>query len=359
MFKDKTFENLMLEKLKNVPTDVDKREGAVVYDAVAPNAMESALIYEELGVYYKETFASTASRPYLIERCKERGITPKAASAGVYKGEFNLEIPVGNRFSLDEYDYTVISEIGLNAITGYYEYQLQCEDVGIAPNSNFGTLIPIDFVQGLTYAQLTETLIPGEDEEDTEHLRQRYRDSFDVQAFGGNIKDYEEKVLMLPGVGAVKVDPVWQGGGTVKLTILDSEFNEASPTLIDSVQAAIDPTKDHTGQGIEPIGHVVTVVSAVVKNVYVACTLYLDGIDLGNIKDKIDEVLENYLLELRKLWSDSETIIVRIAQIETRILSISPKILDIQDTKINGAESNYTIAANEIPVWADGAYVEG
>ena len=93
MFRGKTFENLMLEKLKQVPTNVDKREGAVVYDAMAPNAMESALIYEELSAYYKETFGTTASRPYLIERCKERGIIPKSASSGVYKGEFNIQVP--------------------------------------------------------------------------------------------------------------------------------------------------------------------------------------------------------------------------------------------------------------------------
>lgn len=360
MFEDKTFENLMSTKLQKVPTDVDKREGSIVYDAMAPNAWESALIYQEIAAMYKEMFGSTASRPYLILRAQERGLTPKPASQGVYLGEFNTKIPIGTRFSLNDFNYITLAEIGLNTSENYYEYQMQCESVGIEPNSNFGTLIPIGyFAPGLTHAQLTETLIPGEDEEDTEVFRKRYHDSFDVQAYGGNIKDYEEKVMAIAGVGAVKVEPVWQGGGTVLLTILDSQFNAATPILIDSVQAAVDPTQDHTGKGIEPIGHVVTVNTAVVKNIYVACTLILNGIDLENIKDQIDEIINNYLLELRKQWADSEKLIVRINQIETRILNLNPKIIDILDTKINGAESNYEIATNEIPIWAGGNYAVG
>ena len=306
-----------------------------------------------------QTRGTTASRPYLIERCKERGIIPKSASSGVYKGEFNIQVPINNRFSLEDYNYTIIEFIGLNGISGYYEYQLRCEESGIEPNSNFGQLIPIDFVQGLSYAYLIETLIPGENEEDTENLRQRYFDSFETQAYGGNIKDYEEKTLSIAGVGAVKVAPVWQGGGTVLLTILDSEYNAATPVLIDLVQGIIDPTKDHTGKGVAPIGHIVTVNTAIEKNIYVSFELTLNGIDLENLKGLINEVLQNYLLELRQQWQESEKIVIRISQIESRILDINSRIIDIKDTKINGFNQNYEIAINEIPVWGGGTYVVG
>ena len=52
-------------------------------------------------------------------------------------------------------------------------------------------------------------VIPGEDEEDTEVFRQRYMDSLNAQAFGGNRADYLEKVNAIPGVGGVKVYRVW------------------------------------------------------------------------------------------------------------------------------------------------------
>lgn len=359
MFENKTLENLMLEKMRNVPTDVDKREGSVIYDAMAPNALETAKMYQELDAYYKETFGSTASRTYLIERCRERGISPKQASPGTYKGEFNAQIPIGNRFTLRNFIYKIVKYIGFNSGSNYHEYELLVETEGSLPNSNFGRLIPVEYIQDLSYAYLTETLIPGENEEDTENLRKRYLSSFDVQAFGGNIKDYEEKTLAIPGVGAVKVTPVWNGGGTVKLTILDSEFNVASNTLIDIVQERIDPFQNHEGIGIAPIGHVVTVETAKETSIIITTTLYLSGIELGNVKYDIDNALENYFIELRKTFGIVEPLTVRISQIESRILSVSNKIVDIKNTKINGIAENYIIETYHIPVFGGAEYVTG
>ena len=100
-------------------------------------------------------------------------------------------------------------------------------------------------------------LIPGEDEEDTEIFRKRYFDSFDSKAYGGNVEDYLRKTNSIPGVGCTKVTPVWDGDKTVKLTILDANFDRANDTLIEYVQDIIDPTMDATGIGIAPIGHIV------------------------------------------------------------------------------------------------------
>ena len=63
MFEEKNFENLMDEKLKNISSDVDKREGSVVWDSLAPNALESAMIYQELNAYYKDCLLYTSPSP--------------------------------------------------------------------------------------------------------------------------------------------------------------------------------------------------------------------------------------------------------------------------------------------------------
>lgn len=359
MFENKTFENLMLEKMRNVPTDVDKREGSIIYDTMAPNALETAKMYQELDAYYKETFGSTASRTYLVERCRERGITPKQASPGTYKAEFNIQIPIGNRFTLENYIYTVKKYLNFNSESNYYEYELLVETEGSLPNSNFGRLIPVEYVQDLSYAYLTETLIPGEDEEETETLRTRYLNSFDVKAYGGNIKDYEEKTLSISGVGVVKVTPVWNGGGTVKLSILDSTFNKASDSLIEKVQEIIDPTQDYAGIGIAPIGHVVTVVTPEEHKMFISTTMLLKNITLNEIKSKIDKILQDYLEELRKNLSLNERIVVRISQIEARILALGTNIIDIKNTQINGYPKNFELDEDEIPIWGDGTYVAG
>ncbi|MGI6318486.1 MAG: baseplate J/gp47 family protein [Dethiobacteria bacterium] len=97
------------------------------------------------------------------------------------------------------------------------EYKAECEQLGSYRKRIFRPLDNIDNISGVT-AELTDILIPGEDEETDESLRQRYFESLVSQAYGGNIADYKQKVTALPGVGGVKVEPVWNGGGTVKLT---------------------------------------------------------------------------------------------------------------------------------------------
>ena len=207
-----TFDVILKRMLDAVPNNIDKREGSIIHNALAPAAVELAQMYIEIETILNEGFADTASRKYLIKRAAERGVTPEPASYCISKGEFNIDVPIGSRFSLDDLNYITIEKLEPGV------FKLQCETIGTLANSYLGTLIPIDYIEGLTSAELVEILIPGEDEEETEHLRERYFRSLDSQSYGGNISDYKEKVKAIPGVAGVKVHPVWNGGGTVKLT---------------------------------------------------------------------------------------------------------------------------------------------
>lgn len=334
-----TYEEILQRMLDRVSNDIDKREGSIIYDALAPCAAELAQLYVELEQFLNECFADTAGREYLIKRAAERGLYPKPATCAVLAARFNTEVPLGTRFSLDGLNYSVTAE---NAVT--------CETAGTEGNRHFGRLIPIDYVEGLETAEITSLLIPGEDDEDTEAFRSRYLSGLNTSAFGGNITDYKQKTCSLDGVGGVKVYPVWNGGGTVKMVIISSEYSAPSSELIEMVQNTIDPTGDGQGIGIAPIGHIVTVegVSAVAVNITATIT-YEDGWDYVSCKDYIEEAAEDYLAELRAQWADSGSIIVRISQLETRILGC-PGVVDITDTELNGAEVNLTLGADEIPV---------
>ena len=79
-FADRTYEQILEENLLKVPKNIDKREGSIVYDAIAPMALEVSMLYQYIDFLYKNAFASTANRYWLIERAKERGITPYEAS---------------------------------------------------------------------------------------------------------------------------------------------------------------------------------------------------------------------------------------------------------------------------------------
>ena len=348
MYENITFESIMENMLARVPSNMDKREGSVVWDALAPAAVELQNAYIALDTVLNETFADTASLYYLKKRTEERGIMQKLATNAVLQGEFTpvtLELPIGSRFSCDALDYVITEKIQDGV------YKLICETVGVEGNRHLGTLIPIDYIDGLETAELTEILIPAEDDEDVESLRQRYFESMTSQAFGGNIADYKEKTNSLDGVGGVKVTPVWNGGGTVKLTIIDSAFGVPTDELIESVQTAIDPVgHGGEGMGLAPIGHVVTVFGVTGKTINITTNItYQNGWGWDSAKSYILNAIDQYFKELGQIWDESEGLIVRISQLESRILSCAG-VLDVSGTILNGSTSNVSLDVNEIPV---------
>jgi uncharacterized phage protein gp47/JayE len=345
MYENITYEKILQKMLDRVPNSIDKREGSIIYDALAPAAVELQLMYIELDALLNETYADTASREYLIKRAAERGIIPNAATKAMLKGVFNINVPIGSRFSLDDLNY-VVTETMLNN-----EYKLQCETEGTEGNKQLGELIPIQYIEGLTSAVLTEVLVPGEDEEDTEEFRAKYYSSLNSQAFGGNIADYKEKVNNLQGVGGVKVYPVWNGGGTVKIVFINSEYNKPSAELIESLQTQIDPAGNQgTGIGIAPVGHTVTVIGVADQIINISTNItYQEEWTWEDVKTYVENKVDEYLFSLKKGWADTNNIIVRISQIETHLLDV-PGIIDIANTSINGSEENFIVSPDMIPV---------
>ena len=62
-----TYEEILERMLDRVAADVDKREGSIIYDALAPCAAELAQLYIQLEQFLNECFADTAGREYLIK----------------------------------------------------------------------------------------------------------------------------------------------------------------------------------------------------------------------------------------------------------------------------------------------------
>ncbi|MDB3488669.1 phage tail protein, partial [Clostridioides difficile] len=64
-------------------------------------------------------------------------------------------------------------------------------------------------------------------------------------------------------------------------------------------------------------------------------------------KSIAEEAIDDYLNELNMSWEDEENLIVRISQIETRLLSIDG-VLDITNTMINSIASNLNVDKDSI-----------
>jgi uncharacterized phage protein gp47/JayE len=257
------------------------------------------------------------------------------------QGNFDVIVPVGTRFSLGDFNY-IVTDSGKS--------YLQCETAGAEPNTVFGTLTPIDDVRGLTVAEITKCVIPGEDDEDVESLRSRYFASMTTQSYGFNAQQYREVVNDMDGVGATRVIPVWNGGGTVKLVILDSEFASPTPALVEQVQEAIDPLESQgNGLGLAPIGHTVTVVGAENQPINIACTFeYVDTYNWDIVKDSVYEALDEYFANLSKSW-ETDSIVVRVSHISNALIGVIG-IQDVSGITLNGSTENLTIDSDYVPV---------
>lgn len=341
-----SYEDILNRLLNAGPEGIDKREGSIFHDACAPATAEFANAYMLLSLILDESFADTAEGENLERRTKERGIIRKAATKSIRKAILiGAEVQTGVRFSSDSINYRVSEKLPEENA-----YKLEAETPGRIGNEYSGVIYPLDYIRGMSSATITDVLIPGEDEESDDELRRRYFQSFNSQAFGGNIADYKEKVDALQGVGGVKVYPAKNGAGTVGLTIINSDYGVPSAELIQQVQTAIDPVATTgEGKGLAPIGHKVTVSGVTEKVINIATTItYASGWNYEEAKTHIENVIDTYFLELSKSWADSETIVVRIAQIETRLLNLDA-VLDIANTTLNGETVNVQFAADEIP----------
>jgi len=344
MNESETYENIFRRMMNNVSAKVDKREGAIIHDALAPAAIELQNAYISRDAMLDEAFVDTASRPYLIKHGLQRNIHPKPASCAIVKGKFtpaSLEIPVGSRYSHEDLNYTVTEKISDGV------YYLQCETSGSEANGVSGQLIPISYTPGLETAEIMEVSILGEDEEDTETLRNRILGAYKSEAYGGNLMDYVTKLLSISGVGGLKIysGSKWNGGGTVLLVIKDSDNGVPTDEFINKLQTDVDPvTNSGEGVGIAPIGHFVTVVPAneTVINIETSLT-YGSGASWNTVKSKVQAAVDAYLAEHNAKWNyDSQPIVVRIAHIESAILNV-PGVLDVQNTTINGKAINLTV----------------
>lgn len=400
MFESKTYEALLASAMARVTAAVDKREGSMVMNGVAPSMAELAQLYIAADFVFQATYLLTAPREYLIKRASDRNMAPYPASAAVFRAVFNIEVPVGTRFSCEDLNFIVTGRLTDDTDTDTrLSHELTCETVGAAANSYAGTLIPVEYVSGLTLAELVELIVPGDEEEETETFRQRVLDSFQSQAFGGNQADYIEKVRAIAGVGAVKVHAVWNGdispselvpgdevtawyeatvgsldasvaawltaiytaalnrkltvGGTVRLVIMASNNAVPSDTFLEEIQTAVDPVQNAgEGLGLAPIGHVVNVVGVEPETVDITLNLtYAAGWDWAAVQSYVVAVIDEYFAELAESWATADFLTVRISQIESRILSAcSAMVTDIGGTQINGVEANLVLGADSIPV---------
>ncbi len=310
MFEN-SFSGLLTRMLDAVPGELDKRQGSVIYNALAPAAAELVQAYIALGIFKEQTHLGTAVSGYLDDRAMDFSI-PRMAASPAFRIARTLDTsgkpfdsPVGSRFSVPDMPVTYI----LREHAGTGVCILECEQHGVIGNAYTGILLPMFPVSNLGRAEITGTHIPGQDTETDEAYRSRVIERLRQKAFGGNIADYKRFVGEIDGVGDLKVFPAWQGGGTVLISVVDAEYNPITPEFARVIKNAIDPETDTgNGVGIAPVGHRVTVTTPERYPVDMRFTAILDNVTAGQIQTFAEESIAEYFFGLRKDWSNKPSV---------------------------------------------------
>lgn len=348
------------QMLTQVDDSIDKREGSMIQTAIGPVAWFLEGLFLMLDQIQKNAYASTAVGESLDYIVAERGLTRKAAVAAVRQGTFNREIPAGSAFRTIDGENSVIFTSGELISSGdTYVYQMTCTTAGTAGNSYTGNILPITAITGLTLATIGEIITEGTDEETDTALRARYFETFDAQAFGGNIAAYRQAILAIEGVGAVQVYPAYNGGGTVLCSILDSNYTPATETLVGAVQAVICPSEEGqvepsaNGYGMAPIGAACKITTATNLTLNMSMTVSFDASvenGVATYQTAIEDAINGYIRSVCETWGNplsgqqvSYPVNIYVARIITAILTAVPAVVNVSNITINGAAGDLAL----------------
>lgn len=342
------FKTILNRLLSNVDDSLDKRQGSIIYDALAPAALELAQCYAELDIYYEQTYLKTATGENLDNRVADYGLTRNPATQAIriieiYNNSNQLyDIPIESRFSIPAenggYTYETIEKIS----TG--KFKARCDTAGSVGNEYVGVLLPLYNITGLGKAEIIGTFQAGEDTEDDESLRKRAIAKLNTEPFGGNQADYKRYIDTIPGIGGAKIFPIWDGGGTVKISFVNSDYTIPSAEFISEVQTLIDPIANHgEGLGLAPIGHTVTVVAPTDLDIDVTANIELvDGYTINQIQDAVEEAIGNYITEVQINWENSSTLKIYISRVVVAILSVEG-VSNVTNITLNSSSSDLTL----------------
>lgn len=350
-YESQTYETIlarMITRVSDKYPNLDTREGSIIFNALAPAALELAIMYTELDNVINESFVNTASREYILLGCEQMGmdISQFEASAGHHLARFNVQVPIGSRWNCDLYNYTVVNPmVMLGGGSDTYDYEVVCETLGSAPNNQTGILTPItDAPDGLTLAELVECTIEGEDETPDEEIRTAYFDYVNNVATDGNVAQYKRWCSEYDGIGNVKIFPLWNGANTVKVSILSASNTKASNVLVQEFQRYLDPGVTGMGDGVAPIGAFVTVSTASELNIHVSATVTMkSGYTDTSI---ITKALEDYLASIA--YDKSMVSYMNIGAVILNVEGVDT----VNNLLVNGSTSNIMLGSEEIPVLA-------
>lgn len=322
--------------LAETNNDASTVEGSFNADMLTANSIEFSNAYNEMNLMIEAAFADTSWGDYLTTRAAEFGITRKEATAAIVSltvtGTAGATIIKNSLFATaDDLKFYTLNDSAVGT-SGTVTIQAQCSTVGAAGNVDAGTINKIPYsIPSITGVINNSAAYDGYDQETDSSLLARYLLQVRTPSTSGNKYHYQEWALAVSGVGQAKVLPLWNGNGTVKVLILNSDNEVASDTLIAATAAYIEK--------LRPIGATVTVAAPTAVAINISADI--TGADATAA---FKTVLTNYF----KTYGFSLSSI-SIAKIGAMLLS-QDGVTDYSNLTINTGTANIAITDEQLPV---------
>lgn len=334
MYEAREQNDILAELQQSVGADVSSYEGTFTYDTLVANSIEFAKQEVEREQAYKAAFAKTSWGEYLDMRAEEHGVFRRHAvkAKGVITVSGNGVVPMGSIFqtSTGIAFYTTVDA----SVIQSGDIAVECSTAGALGNVEKETITVIPMsIPGITTVINKEAMHDGFDAEDDATLYNRLIFKVRQPATSGNINDYIEWATSVSGVGHVTIIPLWNGNGTVKVIVTDTDGNPASSGLLASVKNVIEAK--------HPIGASVTIVAPTILSLTIALTPTQGNGDVEAIKT----LLNNYFVS-KKFSGDK----VSYAVVGKMIIDdSSTKVTDYDELTINGETRNIALTSEQIP----------
>lgn len=339
-FEIKT-QDRVLQELKNAYENLyggslSDVSGTFVGDNLAANAVEFEKAYIEMNLMMEAAFAETSWGEYLTMRAAEHGIDRKDAvqAQGTVTVTGNGVVPVGSLFATES--RTTFEAVKSVTIEKSGDVPVRAVDAGTSGNVAAKTItkIPVT-IAGISSVINNNATYDGYNAESDESLLNRLYLHVRNPITSGNANHYREWALSVGGVGTAKVVPLWNGNGTVKVIIADSDNNQAS-------EALIKKTADYI-ETVRPIGAAVTVVTPSIKQ----CTVSAIVTVAQNKSKEYKTVLQIAINKYLRIEAFNEGH-VSIAKIGKAILD-TDGVVDYDNLQLNGEAKNVILSDEEMP----------
>lgn len=339
--------DIIRERILSEISDLyDKNPGTFLWELAQAEAIELEGKYLNLEDALNQKFAGTADIENLKVIAFEKGVnwkdSTKASGNVNVTGNPGAIINIGDLFSssLNQYQATEQKTLDIN---GTAIVPVECTIGGIAGNTITNTIISFPkTLAGINTVTNPQAFTNGFEAETREELLYRYYETIRKPATSGNPYHYEQWALSVEGVGGVKVKPIWNGGGTVKVVIIDRNKLPASTDLINTTKAFIET--------VRPIGADVTVVGPAEKVININTKITLrDGFTLQQSKDDIQSKITDHFKELS--LKQFKVYYATIGNIIFNAVGVSN--LDYSTFTLNGTNTDITLqdtnATTEVP----------